>query len=68
MREHQEVAECVEYVRCDGQSVIRCASMHPLDSSHQATEVEGVNQGVWEPVLQMHVADRREVHLYGLWL
>ena len=41
--------------------------MHPLDSSHQAAEVEGVGRGVWKPVLQVHVADCREVHLYGLW-
>ena len=66
MREHQESTECVEYFWCDGQSVVRWPAMHPLDSSHQAAEAEGIDQGVWKPVLQVHVADRREVHLYGL--
>ena len=36
---------------------------HPLDPSHQSTEVEGVGDGIWESMLQVQVPYHRQVHL-----
>ena len=34
----------------DGKPAVGWETVHSLDSPHQATEVDGVGGGVWEPV------------------
>ena len=43
-------------------------TLESLDSSEQATQLQGVGEGVGEAVLHVEVAYAKEVHLDGLGL
>ena len=53
---------------CVGESSVGVGTLESLDSSEQATQLQGVGEGVGEAVLHVEVAYAKEVHLDGLGL
>ena len=66
--EVEEEAEGVKKSRGDRKSRVSCAAVEPFDAPEQAVQLRGLCDGVWETVLNVHVAHCCQVDLDRLWL